>query len=132
MTETATPTLPKITYATLRNDNEALHEAFDRGIEAARAQLGQHHPNFIDGEPRHGEGEFEDRSPIDQEVVLGWFAKGTRQDAKDAIAAARVAYAGWSGTPWPRRFGSRRGSWPLAAAPSPRPRPASCCASEPT
>ena len=87
MTDTAAPTRLKITYATLRNDNEELHALFDRGIEQARAQLGEHHPNYIGGEARTGDSEFEDRSPIDDSLVLGYFAKGTRQDVKDAIAA---------------------------------------------
>ena len=103
MTDTAAPTRLKITYATLRNDNEELHELFDRGIERARAQLGEHHPNYIGGEARPGDSEFEDRSPIDDSLVLGYFAKGTRQDAKDAIAAAQAAFPGWSGTPWQER-----------------------------
>jgi len=98
----------KITYATLRNDNEELHAQFERGLEQARGELGQHYPNFVNGEPRHGEGEFEDRSPIDESMVLGFFAKGTRQDAKDAIAAARAAFPGWSGTPWRERIAIMR------------------------
>jgi 1-pyrroline-5-carboxylate dehydrogenase len=93
----------KITYATLRNDNEELHRLYDEGIAKARAQLGQHHPNWIDGQARPGEGEFEDRSPIDTDLVLGYFAKGTRQDARDAIAAARRAFPGWAATPWRER-----------------------------
>ncbi len=102
MTAPSSPRL-KITYATLRNDNEELHRLFEAGIEKARAQLGKHYSNHINGQPQHGEGEFEDRSPIDDSLLLGHFAKGTRQDAKDAIAAARAAFPGWSGTPWQER-----------------------------
>ncbi|HEV8516537.1 MAG TPA: aldehyde dehydrogenase family protein [Candidatus Limnocylindrales bacterium] len=98
----------KITYASLRNDNEEIHRAYEEGIEKARAQLGQHHPNWIEGQPRHGDGEFEDRSPIDRDLVLGWFAKGTRQDARAAIAAARAAFPAWSSTPWRERVGLLR------------------------
>ncbi len=93
----------KITYATLRADNEELHEQFEAGDQRATAQLGQHHPNFVNGEPRQGDGEFEDRSPIDSSQILGWFAKGTRQDVRDAIVAARKAAPGWAGMPWRER-----------------------------
>ncbi|HUG49082.1 MAG TPA: aldehyde dehydrogenase family protein [Candidatus Limnocylindria bacterium] len=103
MTDTIERPQLKITYATLSADNEELHEQFERGAQKARAQLGQHHQNHVDGRPRSGEGEFEDRSPIDDELVLGWFAKGTRQDVKDAIAAARRAAPAWAATPWQER-----------------------------
>jgi len=103
MTDTIDRPRLKITYATLRADNEELHEQFERGMQKARAELGKHYPNFINGEPRAGEGEFEDRSPIDENLVLGWFAKGTRDDVKDAIAAARAAFPGWRDTPWQER-----------------------------
>ena len=38
---------PKITYATLRNDNEELHALYDAGLEKARARLGAHHQNWV-------------------------------------------------------------------------------------
>jgi 1-pyrroline-5-carboxylate dehydrogenase len=103
MTDTIERPRLKITYATLRADNEVLHEQFERGLEKARAQQGDHHQNYVDGRARRGEGEFEDRSPIDDGLVLGSFAKGTRQDVKDAIAAARAAAPGWAATPWRQR-----------------------------
>ncbi len=98
---TTTPRI-KITYATLRNDNEELHAQFDRGLEKARASLGGTHPNWIGGQNRRGESEFEKHSPIDGSL-LGRFAKGTRQDVRDAIAAARAAAPGWARTPWQER-----------------------------
>ena len=45
MTDTIERPRLKITYATLRNDNEELHEQFEHGMVKARAQLGKHHPN---------------------------------------------------------------------------------------
>ncbi len=99
-----TPTAPriKITYATLRNDNEQLHADYEAGLGRARSELGQTHALYVNGEPRVGEGTYEDRSPIDGSLV-GRFAKGTRQDVRDAIAAARAAFPGWSGRPWQER-----------------------------
>jgi 1-pyrroline-5-carboxylate dehydrogenase len=103
MSDTATPRL-KITYATLRADNEELHAAFEAGVAAARARLGESHANVIGGKMRGGDGESELRSPIDQEVVVGRFAVGTRQDVRDAIAAARAAQPGWRALGWERRI----------------------------
>ena len=118
MTDTIERPRLKITYATLRADNEELHEQFEKGAEKARTELGQHHPNFVNGEARHGEGEFEDRSPIDDSLILGWFAKGTRQDVKDAIAAAREAAPKWASTPWRERVAIMRKAADLSASAS--------------
>ena len=90
----------KITYATLRADNEELHAAFEEAVVAARARLGGGHPMIIDGQERTGDGEFELRSPIDQDILVGRFAKGTRQDVQDAIAAARAAQPAWAALGW--------------------------------
>jgi 1-pyrroline-5-carboxylate dehydrogenase len=103
MTDTVSRPRLKITYATLRADNEELHTAFEAGLEKARAELGRSHPNYVDGKARSGEGEFEDRSPVDHELLLGKFARGTRQDVRDAIDAARRAAPGWAATPWRER-----------------------------
>jgi len=94
----------KITYATLRNDNEELHALYDAGIEKARARLGAYHQNWVGGKGRDGDGAFEVRSPIDRDILVGTFAKGTRQDVKDAVAAARAAQPAWRATPWPARL----------------------------
>ncbi len=101
MTSAAEPRI-KITYATLRNDNEQLHADYEAGLERARAELGQTHPLYVNGEPRQGEGTYDDYSPIDGTLV-GRFAKGTRHDVRDAIAAARAAFPAWSGRPWQER-----------------------------
>jgi len=94
----------KITYATLRNDNEELHALYDEGIEKARSRLGAHHQNWIGGAGRDGDGVFELRSPIDREILVGTFARGTRQDVRDAVAAARAAQPAWRHTPWRDRL----------------------------
>src|SRR3954449_13297132 len=94
----------KITYATLRADNEELHALYEAGLERAKARLGGYHPNFIDGADRDGDGTFEVRSPIDTEILVGTFARGTRKDAQDAIAAARRAQPGWFQLGWEKRL----------------------------
>jgi 1-pyrroline-5-carboxylate dehydrogenase len=102
MTDTATPPRLKITYATLRADNDELHAQFERGLAQARTLLGGSHRNFVAGAERDGDGTFEKRTPIDRSV-MGTFARGTRQDVKDAIAAAREAFPAWSRRPWQER-----------------------------
>ncbi len=106
MAATSEPRL-KITYATLRNDNEQLHASYDAGLATARGELGATHGLFINGEWRSTTDTFEKRSPID-DTLVGEFAKGTRQDVRDAIAAARAAAPHWAGTPWRERIAIMR------------------------
>jgi 1-pyrroline-5-carboxylate dehydrogenase len=94
----------KITYATLRNDNEELHALYEAGVVKARTRMGAEHANYVGGAERGGEGTFELRSPIDSEILVGTFAKGTRKDVQDAIAAARAAQKAWRRTPWRDRL----------------------------
>ncbi|CAN5717354.1 aldehyde dehydrogenase family protein [soil metagenome] len=102
MTDTSSPPRLKITYATLRNDNDEMHAQFEAGLELARGMLGDYYPNFVNGAERDGDGTFEKRSPIDG-TLMGTFAKGSREDAREAIAAAKAAFPGWSRTPWQER-----------------------------
>jgi len=103
MTTESQPRL-KITYATLRADNEQLHREYEAGLAEAKTQLDGHHRNLIDGKERDGDGELTVNSPIDRDIVLGHFAIGTRQDVKDAIAAARRAQPGWFALGWEKRL----------------------------
>jgi 1-pyrroline-5-carboxylate dehydrogenase len=103
MTTETQPRL-KITYATLRADNEQLHREYEAGLAEAKTRLGGHHPNFIDGKERQGEGESTVRSPIDRDIILGHFATGTRQDVRDAIDAARRAQPAWFALGWEKRI----------------------------
>src|ERR1700690_3927437 len=94
----------KITYATLRNDNEELHALYEAGVARARARLGAYHRNLVNGVDRDGAGPFELRSPIHARGRLGTFASGTDGDAGDAISAARAAQPAWRAMPWRERL----------------------------
>jgi 1-pyrroline-5-carboxylate dehydrogenase len=100
---TTTPRM-KITYATLSADNEELQAAFDAAVERVRGTLGASYPMLIGGEERRGQQEFEDRSPIDRDLVVARFPIGSRQDVRDAVAAARQAFPGWRDLGWRRRL----------------------------
>jgi 1-pyrroline-5-carboxylate dehydrogenase len=100
---TTTPRM-KITYSTLSADNEELQSAFDTALEKARGELGKTYPMLIGGEERWSEQTFEDRSPIDTDIVVSRFPVGTRQDARDAIAAAKAAFPGWRDLGWQKRL----------------------------
>ena len=95
----------KITYATLRNDNEELHALYDAGVRESEAGLGRQHRNLIGGQwVDGGDGTFEVTSPIDRDIVMGTFAKGDRADVQRAIDAASRAAPAWRNTPWGDRL----------------------------
>jgi 1-pyrroline-5-carboxylate dehydrogenase len=92
----------RITYATMSADNEDLHKGYEEGIEVAKSWLGQKHPLYVNGEARWGSGTKEARSPIDG-TPIGEFAQGTREDVRDAVAAAKAAFPEWANRPWQER-----------------------------
>ncbi|HET7684893.1 MAG TPA: aldehyde dehydrogenase family protein [Candidatus Limnocylindria bacterium] len=100
---TTTPRM-KITYATLSADNEELQAAYDAAVEEARAMLGRSYPMLIGDEERTSTELFDDRSPIDTGIVVSRFPSGTRQDVRDAIAAARAAFPAWRDLGWRERL----------------------------
>lgn len=101
----------RVTYATLSADNEGLHHAFERGVDAARATLGAEHGFVVDGVERAGIEQVEERSPADRDVVIGTFAEAGPADVAAAAAAAARFAPTWAATPWKERVNIlRRGA----------------------
>jgi len=61
--------------------------------------------NYIDGQwvASRGGRVFENRNPADRDDLIGIFQQSTPEDAEDALAAARRAYATWRLVPAPKR-----------------------------
>ena len=102
MTTEAKPRL-KITYATLRNDNEELHAGSRRGLGQGADELGGHHQ-----QPRRrrvARRRRYVREALADRRRRSWARsrKGTREDVQDAIAAAREAFPAWGRRPWQER-----------------------------
>ena len=93
----------RLTYATMFDPPEELHANYERALEGVRAELGADHAMIIDGKDHFAGETFEDRSPINQDWVLGQFQKGGEEDAVAALEAAKRAFPGWVGTPWQER-----------------------------
>ena len=92
-----------LTYATMFDPPEELHNRFERGLAKVLSEMGQEYPMLIGGEDVRSRGKFIDRSPINTDWKLGTFQKGTASHAKRALIAARKASATWSRTPWQER-----------------------------
>jgi 1-pyrroline-5-carboxylate dehydrogenase len=97
------PAAFKLTYATMFNPPEEFHTNFERALVKTKAELGREHGMIIGGEEVRAAEKFEDRSPINQDWVLGVFQKGTAEHARQALATARKAFHAWSHTPWRER-----------------------------
>ena len=82
----------KLTYATMFNPPEELHTRFAEAVETLKQNLGKDYPMIIGGEERFVEQKFKEFSPIDTDIHLATFQKGSAKDAEDAIAAARAAF----------------------------------------
>ena len=92
----------RVTYATLAGDPN-MHADYEAGIEDARAWLGQKHPFYVNGEARASGEWHTEVSPIDSDIVLGHFAKATRQDVEDAVASAKAFAPAWDALGYEKR-----------------------------
>ncbi len=88
--------LPRITYATLTVTPED-DRSYDAAVQQVRQEMGKHFANFINGEAcPPTSGEMAHPSPVDTRMIVSYFPRGTREDARAAIKAAREAYREWS------------------------------------
>ncbi|HTD28894.1 MAG TPA: aldehyde dehydrogenase family protein, partial [Xanthomonadaceae bacterium] len=89
----------RLTYATMYNPPEAMHESFEAALARVEAGLGRRHPLFIDGADRDAAHYADRRSPIDTDLRLGEFALADANDANDAMRAAHAAFPAWRAMP---------------------------------
>ncbi len=93
----------KLTYATMFNPPEELHTRFDQALAKVKANLGKEYGLIIDGKDVFAAEKFEDRTPVNTDVVLAVMQKGSETEGLAALAAARKAFPMWSHTPWQER-----------------------------
>jgi 1-pyrroline-5-carboxylate dehydrogenase len=80
---------------------------FDAAFDAAMARLintglGQTHTLVIDGKPVKAPT-FSTKSPADHRIAVGKWASGTKEHARQAVAAAKKGFPAWASTPWQKR-----------------------------
>lgn len=85
----------RITYATMKITT-ADDQAYDAAVAEIRGKLGTRFAMYINGEQWASTGDdVAHPSPIDTSKIVSYFPKGTRDDAKSAIDAARDALSAW-------------------------------------
>ena len=94
--------IPRITYASLKLD-ENDHRAYDTAVGHMREELGTQYTNYINGEARTAPTQDAHPSPADTRLVVSRFPKGTKQQAQEAVAAARAAQEEWEAMGYPER-----------------------------
>jgi len=93
----------RLSYATMFDPPTDVNARLDAALTDVRSNLGVEHAMLIGGVDARADGQFESRSPIDTDVLLGRFQDGAAEDVDLAVRAARAAWPAWSRTPWPRR-----------------------------
>ena len=88
----------RLTYATMFNPPEAMHERFEQSLARLRAVLGRTHQLYIDGRDREASVHEVRVSPIDRDWNLGRFPMAQLSDVDAALIAARKAFPAWRAT----------------------------------
>jgi acyl-CoA reductase-like NAD-dependent aldehyde dehydrogenase len=101
MSEPASFTL---TYSTMFDPPEALHQRFDAALAAVRPQLGADRCMWIGGRARDLPQRYRVHSPIDRDWLIGTFPQGTGADVNDAVAAAQRTQRDWAARPYSQRL----------------------------
>jgi acyl-CoA reductase-like NAD-dependent aldehyde dehydrogenase len=98
----------RLTYATMFNPPESMHQAFDAALGNMQTHLGRRHELFIDGCDVPAQQYQRLLSPIDSDVILGEFALATQADLERAMQAAQRAYLSWRNLPMHTRVAHLR------------------------
>lgn len=93
----------KLTYATMSNPPQEMHDKFELALKKVRRELGKEYPMIINSEKRFADAKHQAFSPINTKLHLATFQKGTAKDADDAVAAAKAAFPNWSAMNWEER-----------------------------
>src|SRR5574340_380795 len=82
----------RLTYATMFDPPEAMHELFEAALAPVSAGLGARHGSFLDGRDVEGAAHASRTSPIDHDRLLGEFAVADRRDVETAMQTAQAAF----------------------------------------
>src|SRR5262245_32498345 len=88
----------KLTYSTMFDPPEALHERFEAALARVRERCGQSHAHYIGGQDVPAAVLRDKYSPIQRDHLLGRFPDGTAADVDRAVRAASAAFEQWRRT----------------------------------
>lgn len=89
----------RLTYATMFDPPQALHDGFETALAEVRRSLGARHALHIDGRDVPARAQSRRASPIDRNLALGEFALADTADVEAAMRAATRAFPAWRALP---------------------------------
>ncbi len=89
----------KLTYSTMFDPPEEMHEHFEAALAEVRSRLGATYALHVDGRDVAASRTYAAHSPIDDRLLLGHFPLGDAADAEKAMVAARRVFDGWRAMP---------------------------------
>ncbi len=92
----------KLTYVSLEED-ESIHEEYERALDRVKPDLGKAHPLHIGEEEIHSLPEFEVRAPFDPSILVGKFQTASPDLIRSAIIAANHEFPAWEEKGWKER-----------------------------
>ena len=94
----------KITYSTLNtNQMERVHQKFDSALIDVKNDCGNNHSIWVNGKTIQGANTLKLRSPINQNLILGYFTQETHEQTAATVQAAKDAFAAWNQMGWQAR-----------------------------
>jgi len=98
----------RLTYATMFDPPEEMHERFEKALATMRGRLGATHPMHIGGKDVPAGATDERASPIDSELRIGCFPHADASEVDAAVAAAQRAFPAWRDAGMARRVALMR------------------------
>ncbi len=86
------------------NKEAEFDSLFDQAVEKVKKSLGSTYPIYINGKEIHLKDQLIETSPIDHNIVIGYFSKAAREHAKQAIIAAKNAFKTWANINYKKRI----------------------------
>ncbi len=87
--------------ATLAGKEAVVDRKYEQALARTEKNAGRSYPLVVDGNEFFSDlGEFASTSPVDTNLCLGRFQKGTAGHVNAAVAAAKAAFASWREVPY--------------------------------
>ncbi|MEX1247291.1 MAG: aldehyde dehydrogenase family protein [Anaerolineales bacterium] len=93
----------RLTYATMFDPPEELHQGYEKAVAQVKSDLGKDYGMWIGGKEVFTKEKSENRSPIDTGLLLGTFQRAKAEDTHRALEAGRRAARDWGKRPWQER-----------------------------